>query len=346
MLFKPQFLGVLPDDRTRREKNKDYLFKEIVASADPVSWQEREPRHFPIRNQNGSSACVAFSAAKMLGVLQYANKGGRFVEFSPAFLYQKRANRNIGDGEGMASYDTWRLLRERGMTLDPLMPSDNLTEEAINAIEEREVYRDVADLFKVDNYVTYTAKKDFDAIAGTILKTGKGVMTWFKFDSNEWTTVPRIKTDDPSYHHSVCAVDAVVYKGEECIVIDDSWGTMFGAAGQRYITREFFENRNTYAAYPLSFKVVEDSVERPHYTFKYTMRMGMQNVDVKVMQDILKYEGLFPANVESTGYYGEITRKAVLAYQTKYQVASPDEIRQVNGEVCGPKTIAHLNSNQ
>jgi len=340
-MFKP-FLGALEDTRPRREKEKDFLFKETVASTVPVTWEERTPRQFPIRNQNGSGACVAFSMAKMLGILQHANKGGRFVDFSPAFVYQRRANKNIGDGQGMHSWDVWAIARKDGITLDPLMPSDDLTEVQINQLKEELVYIDVAKLFRVENYVSYTPAQDFDAIAGTIQKTGKGVMVWFRFDYSEWTTMPVARSTSPALHHAVCAVDAVLYKGRECLVIDDSWGTLFGKAGQRFITRDFFEKRNTHASYPIAFKT--GTVDKPRYYFKAPMRQGQTSPDIKVLQDILKYEGLMATNIASTGFYGEITRRSVLAYQTKYQVASPSEILQVNGTIAGEKTIIHLNN--
>ena len=37
----PQGTGALPDPRGTEEKLKDYQFKEIVASADPVDWVEK-----------------------------------------------------------------------------------------------------------------------------------------------------------------------------------------------------------------------------------------------------------------------------------------------------------------
>jgi len=342
-MFKP-FLGALEDTRPRKEREKDFLFKEIVATTTPVTWQEREPRQFPIRDQDGSGACVAFSLAKLAGIIQQTNHGGRFVDFSPAFVYQRRANKNIGDGQGMHAIDAWNILRKDGITLDPLMPSDDLTEAQINALPEQPVYRDVAKLFKIDNYVSYTPMRDFDAIAGTIQRTGKGVMVWFRFDYSEWTEMPRARSQHPTLHHAVVAVDAVIHKGEQCLVIDDSWGPMFGRAGQRFITRDFFEKRNTHASYALSFKLDADELPRPRYRFTVPLRQGQTSVDIQALQDILKYEELFPSNVASSGFYGEITRRAVLAYQTKYQVASPAELAQVNGTIVGPKTLEHLNS--
>lgn len=66
--------GALIDSRTHEEKKGDYKFKEMVASFAPVVWAEKpqsEWRRFPIYNQNGSGACVAFTQAKELGIMRW-----------------------------------------------------------------------------------------------------------------------------------------------------------------------------------------------------------------------------------------------------------------------------------
>ena len=68
-----------------------------------------------------------------------------------------------------------------------------------------------------------------------------------------------------------------------------------------------------------------------------------QKADVVALQNILKYEGRFPANVASTGYYGSITAKAVYNFQVAHQVASLSELNSLGGRRVGPKTIKALN---
>ena len=99
----------------------------------------------------------------------------------------------------------------------------------------------------------------------------------------------------------------------------------------------------------LNFKFNDKSnqtTNKPKYTFTKTLKFSsiyIINEDVKHLQDILKYEGLFPINIDSTGYYGSITAKAVLAFQLKYKVDSINELNALMGHIVGPKTIAMLN---
>jgi len=61
------------------------------------------------------------------------------------------------------------------------------------------------------------------------------------------------------------------------------------------------------------------------------------------LQNILKYEGRFPSNVASTGYYGSITAKAVYAFQVAHKVAPLSELDSLRGRRVGDKTIKALN---
>jgi len=68
-----------------------------------------------------------------------------------------------------------------------------------------------------------------------------------------------------------------------------------------------------------------------------------QKADVVALQNILKYEGLFPSNVASAGYYGAITAKAVYAFQVAHNVAPLSELNALGGRRVGDKTIKALN---
>jgi hypothetical protein len=133
----------------------------------------------------------------------------------------------------------------------------------------------------------------------------------------------------------------------KALVIEDSWGTSYGKAGQRIITEDFFKVRNFYSAYAMNFAFDNIGIIKPKYNFTKVLNFSpiyFVDADVKALQDILKYEGLMATNIQSTGYYGAITADAVLAFQRKYSIASEIELNQLKGRTVGLKTIKKLNS--
>lgn len=80
------------------------------------------------------------------------------------------------------------------------------------------------------------------------------------------------------------------------------------------------------------------------HAFNVDIKFGERSAEVKNLQDALKLDGCFPTNVLTTGFYGDVTRIAVLAFQKKYRVASPQELASLNGKLVGVKTRAQLNS--
>jgi len=337
--------GANTDNRKDIEKLKDFQFNEMVSSISPVEWIEKtEYRKFPIFNQDGSGSCVAQSMAKLLGIL-YWLKNKVYIHFSATDIYQRRANKPAG---GMNGVDAFDIARE-GITLEELVPSQDMSDEEMDSIDIEQYKHDVGSIFKISDYVSMPIK-DIDTIASTIQTTGKGVMVWFYFQHDEWTDIPNIKNltldlnATTTSRHSVVAVDYTLHNGKKALIIEDSWGTSFGKEGQRIITEDFFKIRNWFAAYPISFKFDEPAVIKPLYTFTKFMKYGQTNEDIVALQNILKFEKLFPSNINSTGFYGSITSKAVLAWQLKNNVAPLEELNYLQGRVSGPKTISTLNN--
>lgn len=349
-IFKPSIQsGALPDTRGAEAKEKDVRFEEIVATAYPVQWEEKPRetwRKFPIFNQNGSFSCVAQTMAKLMGIL-YWLKNGVYVHFSASHIYQRRINKPLGGMGGVNCFD----IAKQGVTLEVLAPSQAMTDAQMDAVKIEQYKKEVGEIFKIGGYVQFPIK-DIDTIASTIQTTKKGVMVWFFFEYSEWTNVPFIKNTielfgSKTIRHSVTAVDFTMYEGEKALIIEDSWGEQYGFGGQRVIKESFFKERNFFAAYPIEFKF--DTVSMlPKHTFTIPLSFSAQVAypnrdDVAALQDILKYEGFFPKNVDSTGYYGALTAKGVLAFQRKYRVAPESELAQLQGRYCGTKTIAKLN---
>lgn len=348
--------GANIDERPQSEKDKDYKFEEIVAAANPVNWVEKQQsdwKKFPIFNQDGSGSCVAQTMAKLLGILYWA-KNQIYVHFSATHIYQRRANK---PGGGMAGMDVFNIARE-GATLEELVPSQRMNDEQMDSVEIPQYKKDVGAVFKINNYVELPTK-DIEIIASVIQTTGKAVMVWFYFNFDEWTEQPIVKNAslgarDAQGRHSITAVDFTLHNGKKALIIEDSWGPNAGIGGQRIIDEDFFKARNFFAAYPIDFKFADQTQPQPEpqpapvnpkpkHIFSQDLKFGQRNNDIIALQDILKYEGLFPTNAQSTGYFGAITAKAVLALQRKYQVAPEIELTQLQGRVVGPKTKEKLN---
>lgn len=342
--------GAAIDLRPESEKEKDFMQHELVAAMEPPKWVEKPAsqwRKFPIFNQNGSGSCVAQTLAKLYGVMYWLmNKV--YVHFSATHIYQRRNNK---PQSGMAGVDAFAIAA-KGVTLEELVPSQNMTDQQMDAVEIPQYKQDVGKVFAIPNYLQIVTR-DIDAIASTIEKTGKAVMVWFYFKSSEWTTRPTIQDPnlnlyaDTTNRHSVAAVDYTLVNGKKCLIIDDSWGTSFGQAGQRIIDEDFYNARNWFAAYPMQFQFQnqqenkdETQPSKPAFNFTVDLEFNMRHPDVAKLQDALKYLGLFPANTDSTGFFGAVTKTAVQKFQAQYNIAGASDPGY--GRV-GPKTRAKLN---
>jgi hypothetical protein len=173
-------------------------------------------------------------------------------------------------------------------------------------------------------------------------------MVWTYFTHKEYSKfIPEILEDDlepyedRASRHSVTVVDYTLYNGEKALVIEDS--AHFGGISRRVYTEKFFSKRNFFAGHMVNFKFEngsESNLQKPKYKFtktlKYSPIITYGNTDIIALQDCLKYEGLFPINSESTGYFGPITQKYVKEFQAKYGLTQDG--------IVGPRTCAQLNS--
>lgn len=348
--------GCLEDERTQEEKALDYQVEEI-ATAFPLSWTEVKVPHFDIlnydvRNQNGSGSCVSFSLALMLGIDNYREEG-EYLPFSASHIYQRRINK---PSAGMIGNDALKIASKYGATLEQLMPSDKLSEIAINAVSKQPSDDQIGQVFKAGGYVHHPF--DIEKIA-SFMEEGKkkGIckptMTWFAFPRNEWTVMPEVGPDVPSNQlarHSVTAIDYGLYKGRKVLVIQDSWGLHTSSdKGLRYITQEYADKRMMLAASLVDLdnswrdKIEPQDVKKPKYTFTQQLSFGMRNQDIVGLQYILQHEELFPYTIKPTGLYAQITAKGVLAWQIKHKVDTLERLTELKGHYFGSRSIAAAN---
>lgn len=318
-------LGALIDERPAAQREaEDIKIEQVAKALVPVTWTEipKEKVRFYgmwIQNQTGKSDCVAETRRKLKRILFFVNKG-LTLDFSAVAFYRKRSNY---PRPGMIATDAMKLDSEQGMTLDALVPSEPVTTEAAaNALQPEAFNDEVAKVFRTADVDVVFDPGDLDAPAGTIQKTRKGVMMWFFATYAEWsqevpTIIDKLLTS-PSHPravvvHSVPGIEPAIYKGKQGVWIDDS--AHFGGFSRRFITREFYEKRNFWASYPITFKFEVGTGSKPKY-----------DKTIISVQKILRYEGMFPTNIDYVENLGPVTRKGLREFQAKYKLPETGEL--------------------
>jgi hypothetical protein len=347
------FLGAREDTRTKEEKEKDIHFNEVVAKADVVDWSKPLGRKFTKRNQGHAGSCVANTIAKQAEI-EYSNKNNESVVFSAKPIYDFRSNKPYGGMMGVEAFNIWK---KKGITTESIIRSQNVaSDKEIDDIPMTHLATDTSLAFRIDGYMQLPL--DMETIASTIQKTKKGVMVWFKFTAEEWgREIPKIMGDKEPLFHSVTAVDIAIKDGQKTIYIEDS--APFAGIYERYLTEDWFQKRLYFAGIPRNFKSIAGlELDVPNHKFTKALSFipldnlgnisdmythNMQLEDVMALQDILKYEKILENTVDSTGYYGAKTCKAVLEFQMKHKVASDEDLIKLGGKRVGPATISILN---
>ena len=336
----------VPSLGTTEQENNLYKADELVSSPASFSLALTSPdlwKIYPSRYQDGSSSCVYQARAKMAGILQ-EQKHGEFVEYS-ASDYNKRSNY----GEGSYPIEALDNMRKEGIGLEALEPSQNKSETELAEVKQNEFEKEVAKVSLLDGYYALPPY-NFDVFVSTLHATKKPIMFGFYATFKEWDSniidikTENLKLEDAPVRHEVCATPHYgIYEGKEGFTFEDSKGNSgINKKGVHFMTREFFERRNYIPGLvPTSFKTYEDlnvKPEKPYYDFSKNLQYGDFGADVVALQDMLKYEGYFPANHSSTGKYYELTSKAVLEWQKAHGVDKLENLEDLKGRYFGNKS--------
>lgn len=339
---KELFSGVIEDIKTIEQTAKTgWNIDEVLAGSAPFSWEKKsidKLKNYPIWNQYMTSACVAFSKAKQVSIAVF-KETGVWIDFSPASIYQLRSN----DGAGMFVPEANEIVNSRGVTLEALMKSQNLTEKEIAKVKRSKVADLIAKAIAeaVVSYL-YITDRSIDRIAQTI-ESGRGVSLLIFATADEYTDTPTVKNKDLKYEqatirHEVVATDYFIHETYGKVLwIDDSWGVGHGQGGHRIMTEDFL-NRRCIFADAIDLFSFEGSENKPKFDFAVNMRFGQTSEDIKKLQDMLKYEQELPSNQPSTGYYGYMTASAVLSWQKKNKVDTDIELDLSGGRSFGPRS--------
>jgi hypothetical protein len=324
----------LLDTRSPEDKAKDYLDIEFAYGTEDYDWKEEttfvDTPFFP-HNQAMSLSCVALSW--VIWLEEFWARAGRQVVTSRKDGYFWRWNKPSG---GMTADDSIRMAR-RGIALESQVPSQGLGETAMNTpyALTQEILRERAkNKIKAGVYITQC--RDIDAIAKASRHSPVSLFVFFDTPlqwQEWWTTFPKVlKTVDlyapATSRHHISVPSSLAYKveggvlinGVKHIKIQDSaqLGSGRGRHGNvRYLSEDFIKTR-CYTAY---YAIPDDSMIKANppkkkivWDGKRNLRVGMVGDDVKKLQQILQIKGFFNFP-NPTGYFGGITRRAVIDYQ-------------------------------
>ena len=334
--MQDNYTGALLDNRDDVAKSKDYSHLEPeLASASQVVWLEKKVedwKDYPSRNQLNSSSCVAQAIAKAMLTLGYGVDSAHPI-------YRSRMN---FAGVGMYLYDAVDIAKKKGTVLETQDISQNVGEDVMNQDIANEVQKILdTEPLKISGYV-YVQKSPnwFEDIARAVQDNKHCVIT-VQSNYNEWSSIPQIQ-GEPKWGHAVCVTDYVLYQGKKYLVIEDSWGSNIGQFDdRRLLSEEFIMSRCTGAVYLLKDVPI---VLPQGYKFTRTLQFGMYGDDVKKLQDALKALGFLASGVNSTGYYGTLTLKAVNKFQLAFKsdILTPVGLDSPTG-IFGTNSIKKMN---
>lgn len=324
-LFKKQQFksGILEDNRTFAEKEKDYQTEELFGDipldwVDYEIWKTKNNPQYEIQNQDGSSSCVANSGA-LISAINNLKEENKYLRMSARWIYSQRSNK---PSEGMIFDNLGQILTKSGTIPEKLMSSEGLSEQIMNDNSDKVLSFDtIANIYKAKNY--FYLNTNINSIA-QILSKDKPVVIGVAFGDGEWNKeLPIMSNNVFNYRHAIVALPNAyfTYQGKKAILIQDSWGVNTGLNGKRIITEDWFSRIFTAMWFEdISNLALNTQIEKPKYKFSQFINVGNRGVEVAMLQKCLGYlkdnEGyLFPLNQSPTGNYFGITKKAVERYQ-------------------------------
>lgn len=337
----PYFSGLLPDDRTEDEIEKDYLHseREVVATADPFSNPQITVLPYPVDSQNATSSCVPHAATLALAI-ERKNVEGSFVALSPMFSYRMRSNFS---GEGSIPPNIFQNLYATGACLLTSLTTPQYEVEA-NALTLTSSMYAEAQIYKGGNYYKIMPPNVINTLA-QVAQQGHAIAICLFATYDEYArqyptiSIPSLKQSsayaEVQHEVTILPYSGFVKDGIKYVAIADS--AWFGGWKLRYLSEDFIRARVTQAIYWTAPQMLTTGA-KPKHVFTQTLQMGSTGDEVKLLQQFLISEALLPADC-ITGTFAGHTLAAVKAFQAKYasDILIPNGLTKPTG-IFGPSS--------
>lgn len=327
-----------------RVDNRDFQWSEVAGAAPlPFDWNagfdiETNVGKLPVKNQDGSYSCGGQAWAQYAGVLETV-ASGTMEERSAKFFY---AQTYQGNG-GSTGRDNAEVFVNQGACYESILTSyqnGNPPDEAF-ITRGQDITDDARNNAILTRGFSYAQTgTHIDAVA-TAMRDNNGVILGIDGSNNgTWLTAFPLFPTVTEWRHWVYAGKAKVINGVKHIGFINSWGIDVGESGWQWLPEAYFTTGHVWSGWT---HVLAPFVGAFTHTFNTTILFGTRGPEVVALQKVLQIYDAFPATVPATGFYGDITRRAVLKFRTKYGVSSTNDPL---GKSVGPLTRQKLNEVQ
>ncbi len=288
--FKKEYgTGLLEDPIDYR----DISMSAVSKKESPLPESYTIPYVLGVKKQGSDPICVGCSTSSLKENKERIE--GNFIDFDAWWLYSEcKKSDGMPDYPGTYFRSGLKVLQKIGCK-----PVDGV----------------VSDEYRIGGYIRVPC--DYKSLKRAIYEFG-GVLIGFKGSNKGWKSA-YIRPPKSGEHQWGHAVYAVGYD-KEYITIQNSWGKHWGKKGYGYFNEKYlpFSAWAIVNDLPNNWKELLKKPEKPKYEFINNLYKGLQNEEVKILQDCLNYLGCM--NYKSTGYFGSLTFQAVKNFQIRYNI--------------------------
>lgn len=339
--------GALPDERSEKEKEKDYVVQEIAADVAVVPFQNERIRELTITvfNQWYVGSCVPHAFITQLeyeGIIAYIAPAGLVGKISQLRAYRKRVNYPKAGSNGVDMYNKIKEGQSNDFPTPERFKEDQAT--LMPYIKGTRLFDD----FNYFQYIQPNGLWDLGQVVKDVA-IGKAVSIFFYATDEEWRKEyvdiidPNLKIQDAGVRHAVCLIPKGDFtkNGKEWLSVHDS--AKFGNRHLRYVSYEFLKKRLYFAAKVYRGAEIPPAPEPPVNIGLPLLpcEQGDNGSSVLALQKYLIVKNLLDPRY-ATGYYGPLTSKAALWFQLfhydKFDSNIP-EILDLGGKYWGNQSI-------
>lgn len=323
-----------------RPDKRDYQFTANFSAVPlPDTFSIRD-KIATIRNQNGSGSC----GGQAFGYHMETNtliRDGKFTALSSKSIYQPVFIPPMGSN----ARDLLDRINKIGACLESDVPSyDNGNPPSEAFMEDgskiTQPMLETAKKYSGKTYLTFSSV-DMSQVKQAIFQ-GNGAVLAILGNNTCWTTangeieVPATGTLD--WGHFIFLTGWVVRNGKRFFEFVNSWGKEWGDNGFGYLPEEYLLKGYGYNEWVVIEKpIIDDSFS---HVFNIDVKYGQTSEEIKWVQKALIKLGY---NTLVTGYYGDLTKKAVGQFQKDNGVYNPFIFWYNQSEYVGQKTRSVLN---